>query len=44
MMVEEFTKNIEYLSARGFKLEYNVMKNVASKAIRAYLTKERIKF
>ena len=43
-MVKLFTKNIEYLSSRGFKPEYNVMDNVASKSIRTYLTKEKIKF
>ena len=30
-MVKVFTKNVEYLSALGFKPEYNVVDNVASK-------------
>ena len=40
-MAEAFTNNVEYLSARGFKPEYNVMDNVSSKAIWNYLTKEK---
>ena len=38
-MVESFTKNVEYPSARGFKPEHNVMDNVASKEIWTYLNK-----
>ena len=33
-MVEAFKMNIEYLSKRGFKPEFNIIDNVASKAIR----------
>ena len=40
-MVEAFTKNVKYLSVRGFKPEYNVMDNLASKAIWTYLTKRK---
>ena len=39
----ETLKKVEYLSARGFKPEYNVMDNVASKSIWTYLKKENIK-
>ena len=43
-MVGAFTNNVEYMSARGFKPECNVMYNAALKAIRSYLKKENIKF
>ena len=43
-MFDAFKNNIEYLLARGFKPEYNVIDNVASKAIQTYLTKEKIQF
>ena len=42
-MVEAFTKNVKYLSACGVKPEYNIMDNVASKEIRNYLSKDKIK-
>ncbi len=37
-MVEAFKQTIEYLGKRGFKPKFNVMDNVASKAIKSYLT------
>jgi len=43
-MVEAFKMNIEYLNKRGFKPKFNIMDNVASKAIRAYLEEENIDF
>ena len=36
-MVAAFKENIEYLEERGFKPESNMIDNIASKAIRAYL-------
>ena len=42
-MVKAFTKNVKYLSACGVKPEYNIMDNVASKEIRNYLSKDKIK-
>ena len=43
-MVEVFKMNIEYLSKWGSKPEFNIMDNVASKAIRACLEEEKIDF
>mgnify|MGYP003325311313 CR=1 FL=1 len=42
-MVDTLKKQVEYLSARGFKPQFNIIDNVASKAVKAYLTKENIK-
>ena len=42
-MIRAFKKNITYLTQRGFKPAFNVIGNVASKAIKAYLMEENIK-
>ena len=42
-MIRAFQKNITYLTQRGFKPEFNVIDNVASKAIKKYLEEEKIK-
>ena len=42
-MIRAFKKNITYLTQRGFKPAFNVIGNVASKAIKAYLMEEKIK-
>ncbi len=42
-MVEAFKHNIEYLGKRGFKPKFNVMDNVASKAIKVYLTDAKVR-
>ena len=42
-MIKAFEENISYLIKRGFKPTFNIIDNVASKAIRAYLEKEEIK-
>ena len=41
-MVAAFKENIEYLEERGFKPEFNVIDNVASKAIQAYLKAAKV--
>ena len=41
-MVAAFKKNIEYLEERGFKPSFNIIDNVASKAIREYLKKAKV--
>ena len=41
-IVQCFKKNIAYLSKRGFKPVYNVIDNVATKAIKTYLKSEKI--
>ena len=41
-MIKAFKENIEYLGERGFKPTFNIIDNVASKAIRAYLKKEKV--
>ena len=41
-MIRAFKENMEYLEGRGFKPSFNIIDNVASKAIRAYLKKEKI--
>ena len=40
-MIKAFKENIEYLRDRGFKPSSNIIDNVASKVIRAYLKKEK---
>ena len=42
-IVECFKQNITYLSKRGFKPVYNIIDNVATKAIKTYLESENIK-
>ena len=42
-VVAAFRDNIEYLKSRGFKPVFNVLDNVASKAIRTYIKSEDIK-
>ena len=42
-IVECFQRNITYLSKRGFKPVYNIIDNVATKAIKTYLKSEKIK-
>ena len=37
-----FKQNIEYLSKRGFKLVLNIIDNVVSQAVQAYLEKENM--
>ena len=41
-IVECFKKNIEYLSKRGFKTVLNIINNVATRAVQAYLEKENV--
>ena len=41
-MVRVFRQKIEYLNDRGFKPVFNIIDNVASKAVRAYLEKEKV--
>ena len=41
-MIRAFKENMEHLGDRGFKLSFNIINNVASKAIRAYLKKEKV--
>ena len=38
-MIRAFKENMEYLGDRGFKPSFNIIDNVASKAIRAYSKK-----
>ena len=42
-IVECLKKNITYLSKRGFKTVYNIIDNVATKAVKTYLESENIK-
>ena len=42
-IVDCFKQNITYLAKRGFKPVYNIIENVATKAIKAYLESENIK-
>ena len=42
-IVECFKTNVTYLAKRGFKPVYNVIDNVATKAIKTYLESEEIK-
>jgi hypothetical protein len=39
-MIEAFQKNISYLTRRGFKPSFNIIDNVASKAIKNTWTKK----
>ena len=41
-MISAFKKNITYLTKRGFKPSFNIIDNVASKAIKEYLEEEDI--
>ena len=41
-MISAFKKNITYLTKRGFKPCFNIIDNVASKAIKEYLEEEDI--
>ena len=41
-MVAAFKENIEYLEERGFKPVFNVIDNISSKAIRAYLKEAKV--
>ena len=41
-MVRVFKAQIKYLTKRGFKPSFNIIDNVASKAVRAYLESEDI--
>ena len=41
-IVEYFKKKITYLSQRGFKPVYNIIDNVATKAIKTYFESENI--
>ena len=41
-MIDAFETNIKYITKRGFKPCFNIIDNVASKAIKAYLTEEKI--
>ena len=42
-IVECLKNNITYLSKRGFKPVYNIIDNVATKAIKTYLDSENVK-
>ena len=42
-IVECFKQNITYLTNRGFKPVYNIIDNVATKAIKTYMESENIK-
>eukprot|EP00978_Attheya_sp_CCMP212_P012781 scaffold31961_cov29-Attheya_sp.AAC.1 len=41
-IVDNFKQNIEYLKKRGFKPVFNIIDNVATKAVKAYLEPEDI--
>ena len=41
--VEAFKTNIEYLKKRNFKPVFNIINNVATKAVKSYLEDEVIK-
>jgi hypothetical protein len=41
-ILEAYTKNFEYLVSKGFKPKVNVIDNQATKAIKAYLTLQRV--
>eukprot|EP00978_Attheya_sp_CCMP212_P040823 scaffold226719_cov36-Attheya_sp.AAC.1 len=41
-IVDSFKKNIEYLTKRGFKPVFNIIDNVATRAVKAYLETEDI--
>ena len=42
IMVVAFKENIEYLAERGFRPVFNIIDNVASKAIGAYLKEAKV--
>ena len=42
-IIDTCKNNIEYLTTRGFKPSFNIMNNVANKAVQMYLTKEKMK-
>ena len=42
MLVRIFKEKIDYLTKRGFEPKFNIMDNVASKAVRKYLEDEDI--
>ena len=42
--ISAFKNNVEYLSKRGFRPTFNIMDNIASKAIRTYLESHSIDF
>ena len=42
-MIEDFQTYVKYTTKRGFKHSFNIIDNVASKAIKAYLQEENIK-
>ena len=41
-MIRAFKENMEYLGDRCFKPSFNIIDNIASKAIWAYLKKEKV--
>eukprot|EP00978_Attheya_sp_CCMP212_P037913 scaffold182980_cov35-Attheya_sp.AAC.1 len=41
-IVDNFKQHIEYLKKRGFKPVFNIIDNVATKAVKAYLETEDI--
>ena len=41
-MINKFKTNIKYITKRGFKPCFNIIDNVVSKAIKAYLMEEKI--
>jgi len=41
-MVKAFSDNVEYLTKRGFNPVFNIIGNVASKAVKAYLESKNI--
>ena len=41
-MVVAFRENIEYLAERGFKTVFNIIDNISSKAIQAYLKEAKV--
>jgi len=40
--VKAFSRNIEYLTKRGVKPVFNIIDNVASKAVKAYIESKNI--
>ena len=41
-IIEAFQRNIKYLKNRGFKPKFNIMDNVASKAVKSYLEEAKV--
>ena len=41
-MIDDFQTHIKYITKKGFKPCFNIIDNVASKAIKIYLQEEKI--